>query len=197
MSDEKDAIQSAVEMGVPLAEAQAILARLNMLVESGDWVPLHIDKPRFAIGEFFKFRQGTSVVAYWGPKEFAQWYPAEYEEVISYGGKQYHQLTRSKAENLLHKCKVAKMHEIVTGSAFYPTWVCRNCNHRNVYNNSTQLEVCEKCHEPIDPKQQVAVDRKRPDMPAGRPLHRHWEIYELWHYLSKNRIVQEFIEGRC
>jgi hypothetical protein len=194
------AIDKAIKNGAPPDVARALLERLNRLIERGDWVPLHIDKPRFAIGNIFRLNQGTSIMTYWGPKEFIDSYGVPYEEVISYGGKEYHQITRNKAETLLHKCKVVKMHEIIAGSVFYPTWVCRSCNGksilraRNIYNNSKEIEKCSICGAQIDPAQERQIESKRPSKPvAGRPLHRHWELAELYHYLSKNRMVDEFI----
>ncbi len=96
--NESEAVREAVKRGVPEHDAVEVYANANHRVELGNWVEIFREEPR--LGKSVYHPHSTSIIRYWGPKEFDG-------------------VTRSKAELLYEKGIIGKTHELVIGSDRY------------------------------------------------------------------------------
>lgn len=100
-SELEESIKEAVEQGVPEKEAKELFEEVNRKVESGEWIELYHEEPRY--GRAYPY--STSVIRYFGPKSYLK------EGQIS--------ISRSKAERMFEKGIIGKAHEVVRGSDLY------------------------------------------------------------------------------
>ena len=91
-------VEATILEKVPLLEAIKIYDDANRKVESGEWVEVYKEKPRYAKNEKYSKEMATSLIQYFGPKE--------------YQGK----ISKKKANTLMSKGILGKLHSVFVPS---------------------------------------------------------------------------------
>ncbi len=164
LKKESKAIREAIKEGVPAEDAVRIYLDANKKVESGEWVEIYEEHPRYATNKYLP--QSTMITRYWGPKNIIE------EEII----KKRKAVTSNQLESLCEeKGLIGKTHELVLGSKEYGDIAYESKGEYKQYkktNNGWRRKEFEKKIPETEP------EGAHPP-PGSHVFHRHWELKDM------------------